>query len=70
MGFTETESEKYTLFYRTHKLSVDENECFIELMYAGMPYKTCEKTLLEARVKAQKVKEPEPEPEPEPESAE
>jgi len=68
MGFTETECEKYNVFRKTHKLSDDEEECFIELMYEGMPYKTCEKTLIEAREKAQKVKSVEPEPEPEPET--
>ena len=47
--FTETECEKYNVFCEQHKLSDDENECFCELMYSGMPYKTCEKTMLVVR---------------------
>tara|TARA_R110002167_G_scaffold2568_5_gene12970 strand:+ start:966 stop:1196 length:231 start_codon:yes stop_codon:yes gene_type:complete len=61
--FTDTECEKYNVFFEQHKLSDDENDCFIELMYSGMPYKTCEKTILEARAKHS---EPDPEPHPEP----
>ena len=64
----EEDCEKYRKFRKLHKLSDDEGELFIDLIEQGMPYKTCEKTLLEARVKnAGEAAKPEPEPEPEPE---
>ena len=67
MGFTDDEYIYYGVFIRRHELNDDEREAFGELYREGMKYKTCEKTILEAREKAS---EPEPEPEPEPESAE
>tara|TARA_R110000737_G_scaffold250032_2_gene259848 strand:+ start:125 stop:352 length:228 start_codon:yes stop_codon:yes gene_type:complete len=60
----EEDCEKYRKFRKLHKLSDDEGELFIDLIEQGMPYKTCEKTLLEARVKNEPKPEPEPEPEP------
>ena len=59
----EEDCEIYFKFSELHDLSDEESELFIDLIEQGMPYKTCEKTLLEARVKNV---EPEPEPEPEP----
>ena len=61
----EEDCEKYRKFRKLHKLSDDEGELFIDLIEQGMPYKTCEKTLLEARVKnepkpAGEAAEPEP----------
>ena len=68
MSFTDEECDMYTIFWEQNELSDDECACFIVLKGSGMPYLTCEKTILEARRKAVEEAKPEPEPEPEPES--
>lgn len=54
MCFTEDECTRFNEFYMLHKLSDAENECFILLMYEGMAFDTCMKTILEARAKSKK----------------